>query len=1181
MSNNVVRKQKTITKSQQPTSANVFRSAAVRISSPSKVQTAKTSSPNDAEEKEADNTAQKVMRMSVPMANTSINHASTADIHKQELKNEVNQDETPTVNRKSIPPSIACFKSYSLLRKDSISTASVDKADTEKENDESSIARKEVNQKKVTEEKENLKRSSDKDGANKEEDVVARQSSESSDGSSEIKNDTMSHINASMSGGQPLPSDVRRFMEPRFKADFSKVKIHTDTNAANLNRQVNAKAFAIKNHVFFGKDQFKPDSDDGKELIAHELTHTIQQGGAIQRKSDVAVNSRAEPTVQRLGISSARNYFAKKAKHIMGFTLLTLILKRNPINGKTVNRTPTNMLKAAIELMPGGGFITEALQSHGLLSKIANWLVKQVSGLVSIYESIKQSIKDFLNSLGVTDIARPGSVWRRAKKLVTDPIARVKAFIRALVAGIIRIVKAAILNPLSKVLSKIKGWSLLTAVLGKNPVTGKSVIGTADILIGGFMKFIGQQAVWENLKKAKAVPRAWTWFKGTLSGVVGFVTLIPVTFFKVLSSLEFKDILNIPAVIKRVIGVFGRFAINFIMWAGKQVKELLLIIISTVAPGIMPFLKKAGKSFLSIVRNPIGFLMNLIKAGKRGFWLFAKNFVKHLSSSLIQWLTGAMSGANIYIPKALNLKEIVKFILSVLGITWKNIKSKLVKRVGPAAVSAMEKGFELVHTLIKEGPGALWQKIVESVGNLKESIMAQIQRYVKTKVVQVAIGKIASLLTPAGAFIQAILAIYNTIMFLIKRLKAIIQVVRSFVNSIASIAIGKIKPAAKRIENTMAGMLTLVISFLARFAGLGDVADRVKEIIESIRKPIEATMEKLADWVVDKARKLGRFVAQKGVPKDANTRLKLGMKHAQKIAGKLPTNSLSENVILLALKAIKIRYGFQQLKAFKKEGVWWIEGKINPSLAVMVTNMPNKVNIASSSGEILITNYSRKSRKGTFNRSIFLGQSTLAQLHYTSTTSGEKKDDLGENKVNLNYTIAAANYLYGTPSKFKALDRKEPDEEESYATRRSAFPIHMRGWRDDQPIKDAPRIEILHNRQLVHVDGNLTKGTYKWNYIYNLLTQPDKDKLQGTVNKENMLRLVNSLDKSVKKDLERKWKARWGQGTHIHHITPLNFNGRNSLKNFIPLKAEKHVGSDGVHPQFWVPLKKFLMNIRK
>jgi hypothetical protein len=198
-----------------------------------------------------------------------------------------------------------------------------------------------------------------------------------------------------------------------------------------------------------------------------------------------------------------------------------------------------------------------------------------------------------------------------------------------------------------------------------------------------------------------------------------------------------------------------------------------------------------------------------------------------------------------------------------------------------------------------------------------------------------------------------------------------------------------------------------------------------------------------------------------------------------------------------------------------------------------------------------------------------------------SATAGEKKDDLGANKVNLNYPITAANDLYGLPSTFKALDRKEPDEDEKYAKRRSAFPKNMQNWWTDQPLKDAPRIQTLKNKGLLDTDTGLTRGAYKWNFIHANLNQVEKDKLKGEINKENMMRVVKSLKKSRYYELETIWKERWGKGTHIHHITPINFNGRNSLKNFIPLKAEKHVGSDGVHPQFWAPLKKFLMNIRK
>ena len=66
-------------------------------------------------------------------------------------------------------------------------------------------------------------------------------------------------------------------MEPRFGADFGAVRMHTDDRAANLNRQVSAQAFTVGNQIFFGRDRFQPETSDGRELIAHELTHTIQQ----------------------------------------------------------------------------------------------------------------------------------------------------------------------------------------------------------------------------------------------------------------------------------------------------------------------------------------------------------------------------------------------------------------------------------------------------------------------------------------------------------------------------------------------------------------------------------------------------------------------------------------------------------------------------------------------------------------------------------------------------------------------------------------------------------------------------------------------------------------------------------------------------------------------------------------
>lgn len=90
-------------------------------------------------------------------------------------------------------------------------------------------------------------------------------------------------IARSRNGGTALPTSVRSFMEPRFGANFGSVRIHTGENAAGLSQQLNARAFTVGEHVFFGRNQFQPGRREGRELIAHELTHTIQQGATAQR----------------------------------------------------------------------------------------------------------------------------------------------------------------------------------------------------------------------------------------------------------------------------------------------------------------------------------------------------------------------------------------------------------------------------------------------------------------------------------------------------------------------------------------------------------------------------------------------------------------------------------------------------------------------------------------------------------------------------------------------------------------------------------------------------------------------------------------------------------------------------------------------------------------------------------
>ena len=90
----------------------------------------------------------------------------------------------------------------------------------------------------------------------------------------------------SKTGGNELAPDTRQQMEAAFGTDLGKVRIHTDQNAVEMNRNIQAKAFTHRNHIYFNSGNYDPQSRKGKHLLAHELTHTIQQG-AIRSRSKI------------------------------------------------------------------------------------------------------------------------------------------------------------------------------------------------------------------------------------------------------------------------------------------------------------------------------------------------------------------------------------------------------------------------------------------------------------------------------------------------------------------------------------------------------------------------------------------------------------------------------------------------------------------------------------------------------------------------------------------------------------------------------------------------------------------------------------------------------------------------------------------------------------------------------
>jgi hypothetical protein len=197
--------------------------------------------------------------------------------------------------------------------------------------------------------------------------------------------DFENRLNAGKGGGDKLPDSTREEMENRFGGkDFSNVRIHKDSASAQLNKEVKSKAFTNENHIFFNSGQFNDGSAAGKELLAHELTHTVQQGATGDKELHAKAEGKEEESKKEMPEGAEKKEQAAEGKE---------------------------------EEKGGGDALAEGLATHeeytsGILSKKAD---NQVQRKVDDYrhsEDVtgpKNRVKDRMEEDGVDPNAKPGA----------------------------------------------------------------------------------------------------------------------------------------------------------------------------------------------------------------------------------------------------------------------------------------------------------------------------------------------------------------------------------------------------------------------------------------------------------------------------------------------------------------------------------------------------------------------------------------------------------------------------------------------------------------------------------------------------------------------------------------------------------------------------------------------------
>ncbi len=165
-----------------------------------------------------------------------------------------------------------------------------------------------------------------------------------------------SHINSHKGGGRPLPQSERHYFEPRFGRDLSGVRLYSDSSSAESTRSVNALAYTVGRSIFFGRGNYNPGSNEGRRLIAHELTHVIQQ------RPDAAPFI---ASANRVGLSSAQKNQTAKSPIVNAFPAGQQVIARldgaealAPPQGETAETTAAPAPRGPAEVVSLDGVST-------------------------------------------------------------------------------------------------------------------------------------------------------------------------------------------------------------------------------------------------------------------------------------------------------------------------------------------------------------------------------------------------------------------------------------------------------------------------------------------------------------------------------------------------------------------------------------------------------------------------------------------------------------------------------------------------------------------------------------------------------------------------------------------------------------------------------------------------------
>ncbi len=539
--------------------------------------------------------------------------------------------------------------------------------------------------------------------------------------------------------------------------------------------------------------------------------------------------------------------------------VLKKIIHYDPLTGEPVE-APTAEILAEVLIVLGKQTELEQMQARGTLERTAQWLDTQFATFASLRDELVGLVVAVWEAIAPDNLLNLAGDLEALTGRALGFFSRVVEFGWTLATTVLAFIKDALLGWLSSVANHTPGFHLLTVILEKDPFTGEAVARTPENLIRGFITLLpGGETIYTQLSEAGVIAEAGGNIEAALESLGITWDLIRSTFLGVWETLTLEALIEPLETFASIVARFGEplaRIFEFIRVVVTEVFKLIVALTGFPADMIARIVTNALQAYEDIVNDPVQFFINMLEALKAGFVGFFDNFLTHIVGGLVDWLLGAVADAGLTPPADFSLGSILDFVFEVFGVTMERLWEKLADRIGQERVDQIRDGldrltgvFGFIRDVTEQGPAAIWSYIEGQISGLWSLVLTSATEWIMQKVIIKVTTWLLGLLDPTGimAVVNSCIAIYKAIESAAQYMYEMLEILDRYVATLAAVAKGQIEPGAAMIEGGLAAAIPVAIGFLANQLGLGNLGEKIGEIVEGIRELVD----KAIDWLMD------------------------------------------------------------------------------------------------------------------------------------------------------------------------------------------------------------------------------------------------------------------------------------------------------------------------------------------